>query len=238
LCAGSFYFTLPGHLKSFDIVEPLEGFLLTFTEAFIKQHLPNNLFDVFPFLINETIPVMQLQQDSLQEIQLLFQFLLSEYQSKHIYKKEILSNQLSVVLYKTKDLLQSHQISIKASGRSTALLQAFQLLMHNNFKELQLQQTDKMLSIKEMANQLHVYPNYLSNVVKTESGKSAIDFINDRTNTEIKSLLMNSEKSISEIAYTFGFTDSTHFSKFFEKLLPSYLIWNCALEYKFLQIGL
>jgi AraC family transcriptional regulator, transcriptional activator of pobA len=75
LGSGSFYFTLPGHLKSFDIVEPLEGFLLTFTEAFIKQNLQNNLFDTFPFLINETIPVMQLQHDSLQEIQILFQFI-------------------------------------------------------------------------------------------------------------------------------------------------------------------
>jgi AraC family transcriptional regulator, transcriptional activator of pobA len=65
---------------------------------------------------------------------------------------------------------------------------------------------------------MNVHPNYLSNVIKEESGKSASDWIQDRTLAEAQSLLKNSPKTVSEIAYNLGFTDSTHFAKFFKKM--------------------
>ncbi len=41
---GSFYFTNPGHLKSFNIEIPLEGYMVTFTETFLKQNFSGDLF--------------------------------------------------------------------------------------------------------------------------------------------------------------------------------------------------
>jgi AraC family transcriptional regulator, transcriptional activator of pobA len=215
---NSFYFTLPGHLKSFKIEIPLEGFLVTFTESFLKQNFKGDLFQLFPFLLNESTPVMQLNNEIATETASFLNMMLQEYKGNSGFKKDILANHLSILLYKTKELLQSHQVNIKSSSRSMELVNQFKMILNDNFKKLLEAKADKIVSIKEMANQLNVHPNYLSNVIKEETGKSASDWIHDRTSSETQSLLKNSTKTILEIAYAFGFTDSTHFSKFFKKM--------------------
>ena len=60
---GSFYFTTPGHVKSFRMDEPLRGYLWTFTEAFLQKHYPGRLGLAFPFLFDRTVPVMDLPAD-------------------------------------------------------------------------------------------------------------------------------------------------------------------------------
>ncbi|MEY4541730.1 MAG: hypothetical protein RLZZ306_3487, partial [Bacteroidota bacterium] len=118
---GSFYFTNPGHLKSFHIEIPLEGYMVTFTETFLKQNFTGDLFQLFPFLLNESTPVMKLNADIQTTMTQLFDTMIQEYKGTSSFKKAILSNHLSILLFKTKELLQSHQVSIKASGRSMEL---------------------------------------------------------------------------------------------------------------------
>jgi AraC family transcriptional regulator, transcriptional activator of pobA len=215
---NSFYFTIPGHLKSFDIEIPLEGYMVTFTESFLKQNFQGDLFLQFPFLINESTPVMLLNENVSKEITALLEMMLSEFKSDSDFKKEVLSNLLSILLFKTKTLLQSHQVSIKSSNRSMELVNHFKKIVNENFIQLLAEKSSKILSVKEIANQLNVHPNYLTNCIKEETGKSATDWIQDRTNAESLALLKNSSKTISEVAFTFGFTDSTHFAKFFKKM--------------------
>lgn len=217
LGAGSFYFTLPGHLKSFDIEIPLEGYMATFTENFLKQNFKGDLFELFPFLLNESTPVMQLNDEIVAEMVKLFDTMIQEYKGDAAFKREILANHLSILLYKTKALLQSHRITIKSSGKSMELVNQFKQILNENFKNLLLGKADKVLSIKEIANALNVHPNYLGNVIKDESGKAATSWIHDRTISEAQFLLKHSQKTISAIAGIFGFTDSTHFAKFFKK---------------------
>jgi AraC family transcriptional regulator, transcriptional activator of pobA len=218
LGAGSFYFTNPGHLKSFNIEIPLEGYMVTFTETFLKQNFTGDLFQQFPFLLNESTPVMKLNADIQIDMAKMFDTMIQEYVGISSFKKAILSNHLSILLFKTKELLQSHQVSIKASGRSMELVNQFKMILNENFKNLLIQKSDKILSIKEIADSMHLHPNYLSNVIKEESGKSASDWIQDRTLAEAQALLKNTHKTVSEIAFVFGFTDSTHFAKFFKKM--------------------
>ncbi len=215
---GSFYFTNPGHLKSFSIEIPLQGYMVTFTETFLKQNFSGDLFLQFPFLLKESTPVMKLNELIVPEMTVLFDTMIQEYSGTSPYKKAILSNYLSILLFKTKALLQSHQVSIKASSRSMELSNQFKIILNESFKNLLIGKTDKVPSIKELADTMSVHPNYLSNVIKEESGKSASDWIQDRTLAEAQALLQNSAKTVSEIAYALGFTDSTHFAKFFKKM--------------------
>jgi AraC family transcriptional regulator, transcriptional activator of pobA len=218
---GSFYFTNPGHLKSFNIEIPLEGYMLTFSEIFIKQNVSGDFFDQFPFLIHETIPVMQLQSAAMKTISDLFEMLLKEYQYQSPYQKAILTNQLFILLYKTKELLQSHKVNIPSSGRSAEIVLQFRTLVNHNFKQLTTGHAEKIWSVKELADKMHLHPNYLTNVIKEETGKAATAWIQEKTAGEAQALLRNSAKPISEIAYQLGFTDSTHFAKFFKKISGS-----------------
>jgi AraC family transcriptional regulator, transcriptional activator of pobA len=214
---NSFYFTNPGHLKSFKIEEPLQGYLLTFTESFVKQYSVGDFFQQFPFLLNETVPVMSLDASKMATIDSIFEMLLIEYAHISPYRNAILVNQLMVLLYKTKELLLTHRAVIKAQNRPAELVTAFKNIIAENFKALGSGKVNHILSVKEISAQLNIHPNYLTNIVKTETGKSATDWIQERTISEAKALLSKSAHTISEIAHALGFTDSTHFAKFFKK---------------------
>lgn len=214
---GAFYFTNPGHLKSFNIEIPLEGYMLTFSEIFVKQNVSGDFFDQFPFLVHETTPVMQLQSAAMKTISDLFEMLLKEYQYQSPYQKAILTNQLFILLYKTKELLQSHKVNIPSSRRSAEIVLQFKTLVNDNFKQLTTGDMEKIWSIKELADKMHLHPNYLTNIIKEETGKAATAWIQEKTAGEARAMLTNSSKTVSEIAYHLGFTDSTHFAKFFKK---------------------
>jgi len=71
--------------------------------------------------------------------------------------------------------------------------------------------------VQDYADQLHVSPNYLNESVKRETGKPVSYWIYDKLLLESKRRLMQSEKSVAEIATELNFPDATHFSRFFKR---------------------
>lgn len=220
----SFYFTNPGHLKSFKIEEPLGGYMLTFSERFIQNNFAGDFFTQFPFLIHETTPVMTLDTPLCAGIATIFEQMLVEYRRQSPFRAPILSNLLSFLLFRTKELLLTHRALIVAPNRGAELVGAFKKSVNDNFKDLADQTASRIWSVKEHAARLNVHPNYLTNLVKDQTGKPASEWIQERALTEAQSLLKNTGRTISEIAFTLGFSDSAHFAKFFKKhtgLTPS-----------------
>ncbi|MBU1820018.1 MAG: helix-turn-helix transcriptional regulator [Bacteroidetes bacterium] len=76
--------------------------------------------------------------------------------------------------------------------------------------------TNGLPSIQYFADQLHLSQNYLSDVLKKESGRSAKDYINDYVVEKAKTVLLNSTDSVSGIAYTLGFNYPHYFSRLFK----------------------
>lgn len=67
------------------------------------------------------------------------------------------------------------------------------------------------------ANKLCITPNYLSDVVKQESGMTVMQWINRHAIQEIMILLKYSNLSISDIAERLNFDNPSFFSKFFKR---------------------
>ena len=65
-------------------------------------------------------------------------------------------------------------------------------------------------------SQLAVTPNYLNSVCKSISGKTAGEIIRNRIVLEAKRLLVNSQFTISQIAFELNFEDNSYFTKFFK----------------------
>lgn len=72
-------------------------------------------------------------------------------------------------------------------------------------------------SVKFFAENLNLSPNYFSDLLKKETGKSAQDHIHDSLITEAKKRLSTTESSVTEIAYMLGFEYPQYFSKIFKK---------------------
>jgi AraC family transcriptional regulator, transcriptional activator of pobA len=211
----AFYFTIPGHLKSFDIQELLSGFMITFSEKFVKQFFSGDFFQQFPFLVQETIPVMYLSEDIFEDIATICAQMQKEYERKSTFKNAVLTNLLSVLLFKIKELLPAYQA--QNISRQEEIVLAFKHLLNENFVNLASSKSSKLWSVKEYADKLHLHPNYLSNLIKETTQKSPSEWIQERTLAEAQSLLLNTTKTVSEIAYSLGFTDTAHFGKFIKK---------------------
>ena len=72
-------------------------------------------------------------------------------------------------------------------------------------------------TVNHMASQLQLSPKYLSDLLKQETGKTALELIHLYMISEAKNLLIGGDRSISEIAYQLGFENPPYFSRLFKK---------------------
>jgi AraC family transcriptional regulator, transcriptional activator of pobA len=72
-------------------------------------------------------------------------------------------------------------------------------------------------TVNYMASQLHLSSKYLSDLLKQETGNTALELIHLHIISEAKNLLVAGEKSISEVAYQLGFENPPYFSRLFKK---------------------
>ncbi len=72
-------------------------------------------------------------------------------------------------------------------------------------------------SVRYCADKLFISPNYLGDLLKKETGKSAQEHIQLKMIDVAKEKIYDSEKSISEIAYELGFKHPQHFTRMFKK---------------------
>ena len=72
-------------------------------------------------------------------------------------------------------------------------------------------------SVRYCADKLFISPNYLGDLLKKETGKSAQEHIQLKTIDVAKEKIYDTKKSISEIAYELGFKHPQHFTRMFKK---------------------
>jgi YesN/AraC family two-component response regulator len=72
-------------------------------------------------------------------------------------------------------------------------------------------------SVKFCADKLNLSANYLSDLLKKETGKNAQEHIHYYLIEEAKNLLLSTHVTVSEIAYDLGFEYPQYFSKMFKK---------------------
>ena len=73
-------------------------------------------------------------------------------------------------------------------------------------------------TVQYCADKVCLSPNYFGDLIKKETGKTAIEHIQLTVVGRIKDLLADTDKSISEIAYELGFNYPHHMSRMFKKI--------------------
>ncbi|GAB3915147.1 helix-turn-helix domain-containing protein [Larkinella knui] len=71
-------------------------------------------------------------------------------------------------------------------------------------------------SVKYLADQVFLSPNYLSDLLKKETGMNAQDRIHYYLIEEAKTLLLGTDKSVGELAFSLGFDYPQYFSRLFK----------------------
>ncbi len=72
-------------------------------------------------------------------------------------------------------------------------------------------------SVKDLASKVHLSPSYLSDLLKRETGLNAQDHIHYFIIEQAKNILLQTNQSVSEIAYSLGFEYPQYFSRLFKQ---------------------
>ena len=84
-------------------------------------------------------------------------------------------------------------------------------LRHEKLQEIGLP------TVSFFAEKLNLSPNYFGDLIKKETGKSAIEYIHLKLLEYAKEKIMDKTKSISEISYQLGFKYPQHFTRLFKQ---------------------
>ena len=76
---------------------------------------------------------------------------------------------------------------------------------------------DGIPSVKDLANKVNLSPSYLSDLLKRETGLNAQDHIHYFVIEQAKNILLQTNQSVSEIAYSLGFEYPQYFSRLFKQ---------------------
>ncbi|MVT09425.1 AraC family transcriptional regulator [Chitinophaga tropicalis] len=158
-----------------------------------------------PMAINQ----LTITDDSYQEIEHLLMLMQVECLGISTFRREVLEALLKVFLA---NLTKKIQLITEASGSSADvdLVTRFLGMIHSNFVT--------MKKVSDYANKLCISPNYLSTKVRIVTGHSARHHIQQRIVHEAKQHAEKGTKTLKEVAYTLGFEDLSHFSKFFKNI--------------------
>ncbi|MCC5668798.1 AraC family transcriptional regulator [Nostoc sp. CHAB 5784] len=211
------YFTNPGHLKGFEVEETLQGYIITFTEAFLKQYVHENILDEFPFLIAEVAPPSYPDREVFQIFDDLGGQLLQEYQSDSAYKYKVIGCLTVVLLLKIKEWFWKAYNPLTEASTSSNITLTFQRNLEAHFRDLLTGKCDRLFQVQDYAQAQYLHPNYFSTVIKYKTGKSVNSWIAEKIIAEAKAMLARSSESVQEIATRLGFKDAGHFSRFFKK---------------------
>lgn len=96
------------------------------------------------------------------------------------------------------------------------ILVRFERLIDDYFQS-DKQQTIGLPSVGYCADQLHLSANYLGDLIKKESGKTAQEHLQLKLMDIAKEKVLDTGKTVSEIAYELGFKYPQHFSRLFKK---------------------
>lgn len=221
----SIYFTNPGHIKSYELKESKEAYIITLTETYLREYVHTAIYEEFPFLLAEIVPPKTLSGEKFIEFETLYKQILKEFKNPSRYRNKILGNLFGIFLLKLKEDFWLDYNPITEGNRHSHIVKSFKQLLEKEFRNiLSDKHTGKRLQVKDFANELHLHPNYLSSVIRTKTGKTINDWLATRTLAAAKTMLRNSSVSAKEIAYTLGFSEPSHFNRFFKnhtRITPS-----------------
>jgi AraC family transcriptional regulator, transcriptional activator of pobA len=195
------------------IDEEQSGFFCIFTEAFFSQF---PAFRDYPVFKPGGRPILLLTDEQVRELSSVYLKMFDEIESDYLYKYDLLRNYvLELVHFALK--LQPARTIYSSSNAAARISSLFMELMERQFPIESPFQQIKFRSAIEFARQLAVHVNHLNRALRETTGKTTSELIAERLTQEAVALLKHTTWNVSEIAYTLGFEEPTHFNNFFKK---------------------
>jgi AraC family transcriptional activator of pobA len=213
---GSMMFFKPRQIIEMKNLEMDEdGFLMFVHEDFLSGHSLHSDIKKYHYFDYETNEALHLSPSEEKTTWELYHKIETEYHNNQDeYSRELILANVDTMLKYSQRFYKRQFINRTAlSGKTVTKFN----------QEIDRYVASGMLGIKglpsvhDMAERLNISAGYLTDVLKQESGKTALEHIHIYLMSEAKNRLRGEDKSVSEIAYALGFENLSYFSRLFKK---------------------
>lgn len=216
---GTLVFTAPGQVMQFEGKLEVpgsddDGWTLVFHPDLIRKSGLAEKISQYSFFSYDVNEALHLSDDERKTIEELLNKIVKEYsQNLDRHSQHLIVSNIELILdyclrFYDRQFYTRANLNVDVVSKFERLLQDYY-------------QSDKandmgLPSVHYCGKQLNVSPNYLSDLLKKETGKTAQEHIHLHIIEKAKNRLLNSTNSISEIGYALGFEYPQHFSNLFK----------------------
>ena len=215
---GTLVFIGPGQIFGTSSGEELyqpKGYGVVFHPDLIKgtslgQHI--NEYSFFSYQVSEALHISERERQMVLDSFSKIQYELDHALDKH--SKILLSDNIELLLnycmrFYDRQFITRESINI-------GILQRFESLIHDYFSS-EKPQLMGLPSVTYCAGELNLSSHYFGDLIKKETGKTALEYIQLKLIDLAKEKIHNPLLSISEIAYGLGFKYPQHFTRLFKQ---------------------
>ena len=213
---GSMIFVKPRQvLEARHLQFEEQGFTLLVHEDFLLGHELHRLIGGYGYFDYETHEALHLSPQEEATILDLCATIKGEYtNNQDPYSRQLILGHLaSILLYAQRYYARQFRNREVATGKT---ITRFNHALAAYYQQGALPK-EGLPSVNLLAEQLCLSPRYLSDLLKNETGKTAMEHIHLFIISEAKHLLKTADTGVAEIAYALGFEDTSYFSRLFKK---------------------
>jgi len=213
---GKMIFFKPNQTVTFKNVKSEDDcFLILIKEDFLvgtNLHREINSYSYFDYETNEALFLSPSEENTIWSLVNIMHK--EAHNNTDDYSKSILLSHLGTLLTYAQRFYKRQFINrIDIIGSYASRFQQLNNAYYNENKNSHL----GLPTVAYMAEKLNISSRYLSDLLKQETGKTAIELIHIYLIKEAKNLLSEGKMNISEISFSLGFENPNYFARLFKK---------------------
>ena len=206
----SLLFLTKGQINAFKFTEGVKGFIIPFTDEYLKTQLNKLPKSEIIRLFNSQLfsPKIEISENS--KVSSYIELLFKEfYEEEQVFDKQTICNALFAIIFTKLEALKKYQtLHVKTSKKLIDFL-SFKNLVSKHFSESR--------NADFYAQKMNITYKHLNTMCKEIVNVTAKQFIDEFIILEAKRKLVNSTIKSTELAYFLGFEEPTNFVKYFKK---------------------
>jgi AraC family transcriptional regulator, transcriptional activator of pobA len=194
-----------------------QGYFCLFNAEFIKGILRDTYVRNSPLFNPRLNPVHTLTENQCADLVFIFKKMMQEVESEYIHKYDLIHSYLQLILHEANKNQNLYLTSEKYTNAASRITSQFIELLERQFPVDSTERSLKLKTPHNFAERLSIHVNHLNRAVKEVTGSSTSEIVSARTAAEAQSLLLHTDNTIAEIAYSLGFEHPSNFNIFFKK---------------------
>lgn len=193
----------------------LTGWALMFHPDLLLQHPLNDTIKQYGFFSYEVFEALHLSDREKQIVGQVIEELVCELQqNQDEFSLDIILARLDLLLKYTNRYFNRQFLTRRPFYRDS--VERFKRILDEHLSQSS-EFKSGLPTVNQLAAEMKMSPNYMSDFLRKETGKTAQELIHYRLIEKAKYLLLNTDSSVATIAYQLGFEYPQYFSRIFKK---------------------